>query len=74
MGHGVKENVADLFDDGVGLLSLVQRVPQACVHSYDIVYVPKYLFKEIQTTLFGYNVRLFQWGYPCLLFERKKGI
>ena len=66
MGHGVKENVADLFDNGVGLLSLVQRVPQACVHSYDIVYVPKDLLQEVCAPRLGYDVQFSQRRDPQL--------
>lgn len=66
MGHRIQKNVANALDDRVLLLSLVQRVTQASVHSYDIVYIPEDLFQEVCPPGFGYDVPLSQGLDPQL--------
>ena len=54
--HDAHEDVADLLDDSIRLLPLVQHVPQADVHSDDVVDVPEHLVQELCPPRFRYDV------------------
>lgn len=58
--YSIQHNIANTLHDRIVFLSLVKRVPESCVHCYDVVYVPKYLFQEVCTPWLGYNVFFFQ--------------
>ena len=54
--HDVKEYVSNTIDDGVQLLALIERVPQARVDSDDIMNIPKYLLDKVGATRLRYYV------------------
>ena len=66
VGNGLDQDVADLLDDGVRLLSLVQRVPQARVDSNDGLYVPEHLLDEVLPSSFWDGFRLLERLFPQL--------
>ena len=66
MGNGLDQDIADLLDDSIRLLSLVQRVPQARVDSNDGLYVPEHLLDEVLSSSFWDGVRLLERLFPQL--------
>ncbi len=64
--HNVKEDICYSLDDGVRLLTLVERVAQAGVDCDDFVNIPKDLLDKVSTTVFGDDIRRAERGYPNL--------
>jgi hypothetical protein len=64
--YSIQHNIANALHDRIVFLSLVKRVPESCVHCYDVVYVPEDLFQEVCTSWLGYNVFFFQPVDPYL--------
>ena len=62
----VKEYICNPFDDGIRLLTLVERVAQAGVDCDDVVNIPKDLFNKVSATVFRDDVRRAERGYPNL--------
>ena len=58
--HSLEQDVADLLDDSVRLLPLVEGVPQARVDGDDVEDVPEDLLEELRPSLDGDDVRVLQ--------------
>lgn len=68
----VRVDVSDGFHSGVGLLPLDQRVPQARVHSDDLVQIPEDLLNKCHPTVLGNDVERQQWLDERLSLSKKK--
>jgi hypothetical protein len=64
MRHGVEQDIANTFDNGIRLLSFVEGIAQAGVDSDNVVNVPKDLFEKVGSMWLGNNILVFV--YPGL--------
>lgn len=61
-----EQHVANLLDDSVRLLSLVERIPQARIDSNDVLDIPEHLLEEVFPSSFLDDLRLLERFLPQL--------
>lgn len=66
MRHGLKQDIANTLDNGIGLLTLIERIAKAGVDGDNLLDIPKHLLDKIGTAVCRDNVAVFEIIYPGL--------